>query len=152
MKSLEDKLHYIFDRIECGKMVMNNMDAKVEVLTDEIAGLIETKATATDELRKHIDGGDEKVESEGEKNPLLKQGLDGYVGTVDSVVNLEGMQVGRMRNVQLELKSFHNCARRALQQLQRRAVRQRQRLHLRRPPKIHRRTSRRSRAACSRAS
>jgi hypothetical protein len=118
LKSLEDKLHYIFDRIECGKMVMNNMDAKVEVLTNEIAGLIDTESTATDELRKHIDGGDEKVASEGEKNPSLKQGLDNYAGTVDSVVSLDGMRVGRMRNVQLELKSFHNCARRALVQLQ----------------------------------
>lgn len=118
LKSLEDKLHYIFDRIECGKMVMNNMDAKVEVLVAEIVKLIETKSTAIDELRKHIDGGDEKVDSDGEKNPSLKQGLDDYAGTVEAVVSLEGMQVGRMRNVQLELKSFHNCARRALLQLQ----------------------------------
>jgi hypothetical protein len=55
------------------------------------------RPTATDELRKHIDGGDEKVDSEGEKNPSLKQGLHEYAGTMDSVVSLEGTDLLRRR-------------------------------------------------------
>ena len=118
LKTLEDKLHYIMDRIECGKMIMYNMNAQLDKLVEEVSRLIDTKTAATDELRKHIDGGDEKVDSEGEKNPALKQGLDDYAGTMDSVISLEGMQVGRVRNVQLEIKSFHdNVPTRARQQL-----------------------------------
>lgn len=117
LDSLENKIHYITDRLECGKMVMSNIDADIETLARSTSALIETKATATGKLRKHSDGGDEKVKSDGEKNPALKQGLDAYAETMDSVVSLEGMQVGQMHNVQLELKSFRNIANRARVQL-----------------------------------
>ena len=113
----EDKLHYVMERIEGGKMIMYHLHEKLDVLDGHISEILEMKSTATDELRKHIDGGDEKVLSEGEKNPALKQGLDNYAATMDSVVSLEGMQLGRLRNVQLDVKSFPNYARRAIVQL-----------------------------------
>ena len=45
LKTLEDKVHYIMERIEVGKMVMYNTDAKVEELAEKISELIETKST-----------------------------------------------------------------------------------------------------------
>ena len=77
----EDKLHYVMERIEGGKMIMYHLHEKLDVLDGHISEILEMKSTATDELRKHIDGGDEKVLSEGEKNPALKQGLDNYAAT-----------------------------------------------------------------------
>lgn len=38
-------MHYMMERIEVGKMVMYNMDAKVEELAEKISELIETEST-----------------------------------------------------------------------------------------------------------
>ena len=117
LKTQEDKLHYISERIDRGKMIIRQLDEQVDHVATLIAELVEMKTDAMDELRKHIDGGDEKVLSEGEKNPSLHAGLQNYAGTLDGVASLESMQVGRLRNVQLELQSFPNYARRAQVQL-----------------------------------
>lgn len=86
LKTQEEKLHYISERIDRGKLIIRQLDEQVDGVATLIAELVEMKTDETDELRKHIDGGDEKVLSEGEKNPSLHEGLQRYTGTLDGVV------------------------------------------------------------------
>ena len=113
LKTKEEKLVYIGDRIDQSKITMTALEEKADALADEAEQMVAIKNEKAAELARHVDGDSEDEEMEGEKNALLRSALQLAVGAIEDVAALEGMQADRLRNVRLNLESYPGQCRRA---------------------------------------